>query len=323
MFDTPEDLLRFSDRYDDTLFLLSIAKEADNKLGQISIPDLHTGSCSDSRPWIAWLKSNKNTIMNPRYRDSGFWRGVIDLAAYLAVHPDSGCFPRELPVPVDTKFLETNHVLVIGLLCTFRPDLPVLFDKQLSWEHQLGLRKKEDMIQIRLPMPAQIMVANEVCTQTNHVIIPKEAFIAFSYPHIKKVFIIENETLFLTFPLEDGELALYKGGFAITALRGAPWLELCKLYYFSDIDEHGFAMLSLMRGMYPKVQSFCMDIQTYEQFSEFKGTGKNYPGEYTGLTASELQVLEMLRVDGQHVRLEQEHVSLEYIKKRKQSLFNN
>lgn len=312
VFDTAEDLFRFIAKYDEATFLLTVADNAAKTLSGLKIPLV------SQKPWVQWLKANKTVIMNNRSGD--FWKGVLDLAAYLAANPDSGLFPRELPVSVDTKFLESNCMLVMSLVNSLRPDIPILSDKSLTWPHRLGLRTKEDMIHLRLPVHADLMVQNTMCSRMNLIIIPKEAFISFSYPSVRRVFIIENETLFLTFPLSDGELAIYKGGFAITALAGAQWLSFCDLFYFSDIDEHGFAMLDIMREMYPGTKNFCMDEQTYKHFSEYRVQGKAFTGDYERLTDSEIATLKRIKADIGYGRLEQEHIDLGYIEQRKRDL---
>lgn len=314
IFDTAEDLFRFVSMYDDVQFLLSVAQTADCILKDVSGIDIA------SRPWREWLKSSKNTIMSPKYRESDFWKKILELAAYLAEHPDSGLFPRELPVAVDTKFMEGNHALELGLVRVLRPEVPTLFNNELPWEQQMGLRRKDGLIHLRLPEPAAIMAQDHQYSHIDRIIIPKEDFISFSHPALRRVFVIENETLFLTFPLMEGEIALYRGGFAITTLANVPWMETTDMYYFSDIDEHGFAMLDLMRGMYPRAKNFCMDAQTYDHFATYRVPGKPCPGTFERLSQPERILLERLRSDKELGRLEQEHIDLGYIRDRKGEL---
>ncbi len=149
--------------------------------------------------------------------------------------------------------------------------------------------------------------------------IPLEAFAKLEeYPFgkgIRDVYIIENETVFLSFPKKEGSLIVYGGGFKVTTLRRVAWLRNYPLHYFGDLDEHGFEILSLFRSIFPHAESFCMDKATLEAYDQYRVEGKNVPGEevFSGLTADEMDTLMELRGDLKRNRLEQERIENSFI----------
>jgi len=76
------------------------------------------------------------------------------------------------------------------------------------------------------------------------------------------VFITENEVNFLAFPPLPGSMVIFGAGYGFEALASASWLHGCPLYYWGDIDTHGFAILDQLRAQFPHVQSLLMDRAT-------------------------------------------------------------
>jgi hypothetical protein len=59
--------------------------------------------------------------------NAGFWPRLLDICCYLELHPRPGCYLRELPVAVDTKFIE-NHMGVLSELLPIVAPLTVTAD---------------------------------------------------------------------------------------------------------------------------------------------------------------------------------------------------
>jgi hypothetical protein len=78
----------------------------------------------------------------------------------------------------------------------------------------------------------------------------------------RRVFITENETNFLAFPSVESSLVIFGAGYGWDALAKAQWLTRCTLYYWGDIDTHGFAILDQLRSRFGHVESFLMDRAT-------------------------------------------------------------
>ena len=90
---------------------------------------------------------------------------------------------------------------------------------------------------------------------------------------IKRVFIIENEAVYLSFPISDSDICVFGGGFQ-AAVLDALWMNERDIHYFGDLDEHGLEILSLFRARYPKTKSLMMDTETYTTFREYSVKGE-------------------------------------------------
>ena len=134
---------------------------------------------------------------------------------------------------------------------------------------------------------------------------------------INRVFIIENEIVYLTLPLDKNSLVVFGSGFQVKTLEKAIWLKEKRVFYFGDLDEHGFEMLALSRSIFPRLESFLMDEETYNKFSNYAVEGKEASSIYDNyLTKDELELLRKLRQNKAKSRLEQERIPLSYIKQK-------
>jgi hypothetical protein len=89
------------------------------------------------------------------------------------------------------------------------------------------------------------------------------------------------------------------------------------MYYWGDVDTHGFAMLSRLRGHLPHAKSFLMDRQTLELHQPLWSVEASpYLGELTLLTTVEATLFEELRSQrlGVGVRLEQERIAYAWVR---------
>jgi hypothetical protein len=59
-----------------------------------------------------------------------------------------------------------------------------------------------------------------------------------------------------------GSMVVFGAGYGFEVLAGAAWLHQCSIYYWGDIDTHGFAILDQLRAHLPHVQSLLMDRET-------------------------------------------------------------
>jgi len=128
------------------------------------------------------------------------------------------------------------------------------------------------------------------------------------------VVITENQMTFLTLPPIAGAIAIYGGGFQVEVLKNAKWLDGKAIIYWGDIDAYGFIILSRVRQFFPSVVSVMMDEVTLEQFRYmcWEGSGQmKSDGTRLRLTESERALFH--HVASNNLRLEQEHISQEYI----------
>ena len=99
------------------------------------------------------------------------------------------------------------------------------------------------------------------CKGLSDITLDVASFAALALP-IQRVFVTENETNFLAFPEVARAIVVFGAGYGSEALSRADWLHQCRVFYWGDIDTHGFAILDQLRGHFPHVVSFLMDRET-------------------------------------------------------------
>ncbi|MGN0906346.1 MAG: Wadjet anti-phage system protein JetD domain-containing protein [Bullifex sp.] len=236
------------------------------------------------------------------------WKAVRETLSYFLAHRDNHeYYMRELPIKVHTKFIEENSALLISLFSS-------LTGKTfLSKKPEDVFRLKRKPLLIRLRMKAERWEREETAlplTSFSHL--DEEEDLSM----IRRVFIIENEAVYLSFPVTGEDICVFGGGFQ-AAVIDAPWIRSRKLYYFGDLDEHGLQILSVFRRKYPETESLMMDAETYLSFREYSVAGVPVESEnaFSLLTESELSLLSTLRENApDHSRLEQERIPQEYIR---------
>lgn len=145
-------------------------------------------------------------------------------------------------------------------------------------------------------------------------------------PAVKRVFITENETNFLAFPPVPESIVLFGAGYGWEALARSSWLNDCTVYYWGDIDTHGFAILDQLRGHFAHVASFLMDRQTLDAHEAVWGKEATpVVSDLHRLTADERALYDALRDNRIRtgLRLEQEQIGFHYVSQRLQALLVN
>jgi hypothetical protein len=119
---------------------------------------------------------------------------------------------------------------------------------------------------------------------------------------------------FLTLPPFPSAIAIWSGGgFNVSYLKNARWLADKNIYYWGDIDEHGFQILHQLRTYYKQVKSVMMDRLTFDRFQEFAVKGeRNNANKLHFLNEEEANLYNLLK-SRQNNRLEQEKISQDYV----------
>ena len=252
-----------------------------------------------------WSKSHTKDIEN-QYTD---WEAVSITLSYFINHRDnSSYYLRELPIKVHTKFIEENTSLLISLFSALTGETIT------SSRPEDVFRLKRKPLLIRFRMKSKKWTRDEMAIPlTSFSILDKEEDLS----EIKRVFIIENEAVYLSFPISDSDICVFGGGFQ-AAVLDALWMQERDIHYFGDLDEHGLEILSLFRARYPKTKSLMMDTETYTTFRDYSVAGVSVESKnaFSNLTEEELSLLSTLRANAPaHSRLEQERIPQEYIRK--------
>ena len=79
---------------------------------------------------------------------------------------------------------------------------------------------------------------------------------------VSRVYVVENEITYLAFPGLDDAVVIFGGGYAVGRLAPLRWLSDRKLFYWGDLDTHGFAILNVLRRLFPHTRSLLMDRKT-------------------------------------------------------------
>ncbi len=271
---------------------------------------------------IEWLK--KQPLKALLLADS--WSKLLDFIRWRQQHPKPDIYLRQVNLAgIDSKFIEQHRTVLAPLL-----DL-ALAKQQINnkktgikqFEARYGFRSKPEKIRFRLLDSSLRLLPSLLPEADNDFSITANDFQQFDknadfISRIKRIFITENEINFLSFPAQQNSLVIFGSGYGFEALAKAQWLTQLTVFYWGDIDSHGFAILDQLRNRFPHVQSLLMDEACLLKHREFWGH-ETKPENKTlqRLTASEQSLYQAL-VDNQyaqHLRLEQERIDYEYLLK--------
>ena len=242
--------------------------------------------------------------------NAGNWSRILAVLEYFRSHPRPSLYVRQLNIAeVDTKFIEGRKGLLTDLLDTVLPDTAISTEAvgTRNFERRYGLRNEAPLIRFRILDPALFIQG------LSDLSVPPEQFARLSLP-VQRVFITENKINGLTFPDVPDGLVIFGLGYGLERLAEIGWLRGAAIWYWGDIDTHGFAILDRLRASLPHVRSFLMDHDTLMAHITLWGkeaASERFDSELEHLTASEQTLFENLRHDrlGKQVRLEQERIS--------------
>ena len=243
------------------------------------------------------------------------WPRLLDVVGWVQAHPRPGIYLRGVDLPsVHSKFIETHRSVLSEMLDLTLP--PAAIDAEATGAGQFcrryGFRDKPLRIRFRVLDPSLVLLPAG-CDQD--VTLNAEAFNQLE-AGVSRVFITENETNFLAFPGVHGGMVLFGAGYGFEMLINTAWLRRCIVYYWGDIDTHGFAILDQLRAHHPHVQSLLMDRETFMEHRSLWGAEpKPERRDLPRLTADEQALFDDLRDNriGQQVRLEQERISFSWL----------
>ncbi len=262
---------------------------------------------------IEWVKEQPLRVLE---RESALPR-LLAAVEFFRAHPRPMRYARELSIPGGgTKFIEEHRVLLGEWLERLLPadalDGAVRGLADHGFERRFGLRYEEPLIRFRWLDPMRTLEG-----RISDAAVPLSQFIAYA-ARCSRVFVTENKINFLTLPASADALAIFGGGYAIDRLAGIAWLREVAVHYWGDIDPHGFAILSRLRGYLPEVHSFLMDRDT---LMAHRTSWSDEPRErrclhdLPGLGGEEHSLYDDLRHDriAECVRLEQERIAYAHV----------
>jgi hypothetical protein len=243
------------------------------------------------------------------------WEKLTDVCLYFIENPDRPLYIRQIVIPgVDTKFIESHKKIISEMLIYLKPDrymLPFPAPASGGFEKYFGLRYDEPMIRFRI-LDEEIYING-----LSDITLPLTHF-HLSDERIKRVFITENKINGLAFPMVKNSIVIFGLGYGVSVLEEVLWLKNCEIFYWGDIDTHGFSILSKVRKIFPGCVSFLMDeavLAAHVDICVEEPEFKRFTGTLSGLTQNEAQLFEDLKNNrfGIRLRLEQEMIPFDYV----------
>ena len=248
------------------------------------------------------------------------WSLLLDVVDWMRDHPLPGIYIRQMDLPgVHSKFVEGHRGVLGELLDSVLPPESIAPDATgaARFARRYGFREKPAHVRFRILDPARTLLP----AADHGERLPDLALDAASFATlgagISRVLITENEINFLALPPMKDSMAIFGAGYGFESLDRTHWLSRCRLYYWGDIDTHGFAILDALRRRFGHVQSLLMDRSTFLEFESLWGT-EDAPLErdLDALTAEERALYDDLRDNrlGRNLRLEQERIGFGWVR---------
>lgn len=245
------------------------------------------------------------------------WPRLLEIVAWLQLHPRPGVYLRQVDIAgVHSKFIEGHRAVLMELFDLALP--PEAIDETArglnGFCRRYGFRDKPMRLRFRILDPD---LASLSTGTDQDIAVTHDTFARLELP-AETVFITENEINFLAFPPRVRSMVIFGAGYGFEMLAEAGWLRDRKIYYWGDIDTHGFAILDQLRAHFPNTASFLMDRDTLLAHELHWGKElQQEKRELQRLTSEEYDLYDDLcrnRLRDQ-IRLEQEHIGFAWLAK--------
>lgn len=245
------------------------------------------------------------------------WDHLLKIVSWMRAHPRPGVFLRQVDIAgIHSKMIEEHRAVLSELLDLVLP--PDCIDHRAigvsQFARRYGFLDKPTKIRFRILDPDCMLLPGVKGGQD--ITIDRDGFSTL-HPPISRVFITENEINYLAFPQVKDGMVIFGAGYGFDVLSSATWLYRCQIYYWGDIDTHGFNILNSARKELPHIRSLLMDEKTLLRHRDLWVTEDDQHGavDLRRLTDQEHDIYTRLRNHfwGQNVRLEQERLSWNHV----------
>ena len=208
-------------------------------------------------PWL--IKTPLQVLSHAEH-----WPKILRILGFMKANSRPAIYIRQLDISgVDTKFIEKHKKLLSELLDTVLPSDAI--DQNATgatgFEQRYGFLAKPVLIRFRLLDPDLYIHG------LSDLQIPVDDFARLE-PLVERIFITENTINGLAFPNLTQSLVIFGLGYGLDRLADVNWLKKKKIYYWGDIDTHGFAMLDQVRSYFPQTLSLLMDRSIFLKHKE-------------------------------------------------------
>lgn len=271
--------------------------------------ELSRGIVQAFPPLRAWIERRPLRVLEL----ADEWPALLGALRWVAAHPRPGVYLRQIDAPgVHSKFIERQRAVLAEMLDLILPVDAIDASAPrgvAGFEQRYGFRAKPALIRFRLAAGAGKLQG------LSDLSVPGAEFARLALP-VDRIFITENEVNFLALPLPPGSMAVFGAGYGFEALAEAAWLHDKALFYWGDIDTHGFAILDQLRAHFPQTRSLLMDRATLMAHQALWGREDTpVQRELMRLRPEEASLYDDLRHDriGTAPRLEQERIGFAWV----------
>ena len=256
-----------------------------------------------------WLQ--KRPLMALKHAQD--WPQLMNVLQWISHHPRPNIYLRQIDLPgIHTKFIECHKSLLIELLDIILPGDTINLEATgaRGFEQRYGFRSKPAQLRFRLLDP------NMTIQGLTDLTVPAQELARLQIP-VTTVFITENDINGLAFPCIAKSMVIFGLGYGLQTLNEIDWLRDRTIYYWGDIDTHGFAMLDQMRQYFPQTESLLMDRETLLVHQQLWGE-ENRPAsrKLHNLQPHEMDLYQEI-INGRYrknLRLEQERIGYSWLK---------
>ena len=293
------------DSLDDALTVLGKRRDAE-RLTQLA--DRTRMTIPSVLPWLARFPLQAIELAE-------HWSALLAVVRWVIEHPRPGIYFRQVDVAgIHSKFIEAHRAVLSDLLNLALPTDAIALDQigVSQFARRFGFLDKPARIRFRVLDQRIRILPGPVCPD---IALDIDSFASLDLP-VKHVFITENEINFLAFPAADDAIVIFGAGYGWAALARAAWLARYQVFYWGDIDTHGFAILDQLRGRFAHVLSFLMDKETLLAHQAQWGVeSERVVHDLDRLTVDERELFDMLRDDriSRNLRLEQERLAFGWV----------
>lgn len=253
-----------------------------------------------------WLLKYPHKVLE----NTGQWEKLLRTLDWMVANPRPQCYLRQISLPeIDTKFIEQHKKLLAEWLdILLNPeDIATEFTGISNFERRYGFIAKPAQIRFRI-------LDNSLFIQgLSDIAVTVDEFCRLDLD-VETIFVTENDINGLAFPEFKRAIVIFGRGYGFDYMVQAQWMKNKSIWYWGDIDTHGFAILSQFRKYFPQAQSLLMDRETLlahqaHWVTENNSTLSNLPN----LNADEAALFDDLKSDriGKCLRLEQEYVAFD------------
>ena len=259
------------------------------------------------RPWVL-----KNGLVLLKEKDN--LARLMIILEWIRANPRPGIYLRQLSLPgIDTKFIEQYKKILADWLDLqlSLEEISAEYSKINQFEVRYGFREKPTQVRFRILDKSLYLHGLSDLTVTS------EAFSRLDLA-VTTVFITENDINGLVFPDIRHAIVVFGRGYGFDFFKNANWLKDKQIYYWGDIDTHGFAILNQCRHYLPQVTSLLMNKEVLLSHElHWTVESKQTQAELTHLTHEEFELYTALKNQeyGHGVRLEQEFVNFSALSK--------